>query len=74
MSSVEQIKQAVARLSPAELTDFQAWWTGFRGHAGLYEATEEELAAIDRGLREADAGQFATDAEVEAVFAKFRQA
>ncbi len=38
-----------------------------------YEPTGEELAGIDRGLRDADQGRFATDAEVEALFAKFRR-
>ena len=38
-----------------------------------YEPTDEELAGIDRGLRDADQGRFATDAEVEALFAKFRR-
>ena len=37
-----------------------------------YRATKAELAAIDRGLREAQAGKFASEAEVEAVFAKYR--
>jgi len=40
---------------------------------GTYEPTAEELAGIDRGLRAAAEGRFATDAEVEAVFAKFRR-
>jgi predicted transcriptional regulator len=39
----------------------------------VYEPTEEELEGIDRGLRDAAAGHFATDAEVEAAFAKFRR-
>ena len=39
---------------------------------GTYTATPEEIAAIERGLKEAEQGLFATDAEVEAVFAKFR--
>jgi hypothetical protein len=38
-----------------------------------YKATPEELEAIDRGLRDAAEGKFATDEEVEAVFAKFRR-
>jgi predicted transcriptional regulator len=38
-----------------------------------YEPTPEELAGVDRGLRAADEGRFATDEEVEAVFAKFRR-
>lgn len=41
---------------------------------GAYHANAEELAGIDRGLRAADAGRFATDDEVEAVFAKLRRA
>lgn len=40
---------------------------------GLYQATPEELAGIDRGLRAADEGRFATDEEVAAVFAKHRR-
>lgn len=38
-----------------------------------YEPTPEELAGIDRGLRAAEEGRFATDEEVEAVLAKFRR-
>ena len=38
----------------------------------VYDPTPEELAGIDRGLRAADAGRFASAADVEAVFAKFR--
>ena len=39
---------------------------------GVYQPTPEELAGIDRGLRAAAEGRFATDQQVEAVFAKFR--
>lgn len=39
-----------------------------------YEPTPEELAGIDRGLRAAAEGRFATDKEVEAVLAKLRRA
>ncbi len=38
-----------------------------------YIATPEEVTAIERGLKEAEQGQFATEAEVEAVFAKYRR-
>jgi predicted transcriptional regulator len=38
-----------------------------------YTATPEEVAAIERGLREAEQGKFATDAEVEAVLGKYRR-
>ena len=37
-----------------------------------YQPTSEELAGIDRGLRAAAEGRFASDSQVEAVFAKFR--
>jgi predicted transcriptional regulator len=39
----------------------------------VYDPTDEELAGIDRGLRDANQGHFATEAEVDAVFAKFRR-
>lgn len=38
-----------------------------------YHPTAAELAGIDRGLRAAEQGRFATDEEVEAVLAKFRR-
>ena len=41
---------------------------------GEYYATPEELEGIDRGLRAAAEGRFATDEQVEAVLAKFRRA
>jgi len=42
--------------------------------AGPYRATADELAGIDRGLRDAAEGRFATAQQVEAVFAKYRRA
>jgi hypothetical protein len=44
---------------------------GLKG--GTYRATPEELAGIDRGLKAAREGRFATDEEVEAVLAKRRR-
>ena len=38
----------------------------------FYELSAEERAGVERGLADADAGRFATDEEVAAVFAKFR--
>ncbi len=40
---------------------------------GRYDATPDELKAIDRGLRDAAEGRFATDEQVEKVFAKHRR-
>ncbi len=39
----------------------------------LYKPTPEELAGIERGLRDVADGKFATDEQVEAVFAKRRR-
>ena len=41
--------------------------------AGDYSPTETELAGIARGLRDVADGKFATEAEVEAVFTKYRR-
>jgi predicted transcriptional regulator len=41
---------------------------------GAYHANPKELAGIDRGLKAAREGRFATDQDVEAVFAKYRRA
>jgi predicted transcriptional regulator len=41
---------------------------------GVYHATPEELAGIDRGLKAAREGRFVTDEEIEAAFAKRRGA
>jgi predicted transcriptional regulator len=43
---------------------------GFK--SGDYEPTAEELAGIERGLRAAAEGRFATPQQVEAAFANFR--
>jgi hypothetical protein len=40
--------------------------------AGDYRPTTTELAGIDRGLKAAQEGRFASDEAVEAVFAAFR--
>jgi predicted transcriptional regulator len=39
----------------------------------MYRATPEELEGIDRGLKAANEGRFATDQEVAAVIAKHRR-
>jgi hypothetical protein len=39
---------------------------------GECQPTPDELAGIDRGVRAAAEGRFATDRQVEAAFAKFR--
>jgi hypothetical protein len=39
-----------------------------------YLATQEELRVVDAAMASIDAGETATDAEIKAVFAKFRSA
>ncbi|MBV8849306.1 MAG: hypothetical protein JOZ16_06935 [Methylobacteriaceae bacterium] len=41
--------------------------------SGVYEATSEELAAVDCGLADARAGRFASEEEVNALKARFRR-
>ena len=41
---------------------------------GIFHATPEELAGIDRGLKAAMEGRFATEAQVEAVLSEKRLA
>lgn len=42
--------------------------------SGAYQPTASELEGIDRGLRDAAAGRFASSEEIAAVFAKHRSA
>jgi predicted transcriptional regulator len=71
---LERLLQRVESLpaeTQAELADIlQDIVAGLSGE--FYQATPEELKAIDLGLRDAAEGRFATDQEVEAAFAKFR--
>jgi len=38
-----------------------------------YDATPDELAAIDEALAQAERGEFASDADVETAFRRFRR-
>lgn len=38
---------------------------------GVYQPSAAELTGIDRGLRDAEQGRYASEADVEAAFAKF---
>lgn len=48
--------------------EIEAW------RSGEYEASEEELRAIDEAIAELDRGEVATPDEVKAAFAAFRPA
>jgi hypothetical protein len=41
-------------------------------HTGIYRLSEEERAAVRRGLREMREGKLATDEQVAAVFDRYR--
>ena len=57
----------IAKLEEAA-REIEAWRTG------EYRATEDELRAIDEAIAELDRGEAASEAQVEAAFAKFRGA
>ncbi len=42
-------------------------------HFGVYRLTDEERAAIQRGLDDAKHGRFASDAEVAELFGRYRR-
>jgi hypothetical protein len=42
-------------------------------HFGVYRLTDEEREAVRKGLDDADAGRFASDEEVAALFARYRK-
>jgi predicted transcriptional regulator len=41
-------------------------------YAEPYELSDEDMAAIDRGLEDARQGRFATDEQIEALFKRYR--
>ena len=43
-----------------------------RGEEGVYVLSEEDLAAIETGLAEADRGEFVTEDELNAILNKYR--
>jgi hypothetical protein len=55
---IEKLEQAARRI--------EAW------RSGDYHATEDELRAIDEAIAELDRGEVASEAQVNAAFAKFR--
>jgi hypothetical protein len=74
--TIEEIEDAIERLPPEDLAKFRAWFETFEAGRfdaqGFYSATQEELCGVERGLRDAAEGKFASADEVEATFAKYR--
>ena len=73
------LSKALERIEnwPADAQDKLAE-TALNIDAGLkdavYEPTDDESAGIERGLRDAAEGRFATDEQVEAALARLRDA
>lgn len=42
-------------------------------HFGVYRLSDEERAAIRKGIDDAEQGRFATDAEVAELFSRYRR-
>lgn len=73
----EKLTQALARIDswPADVQDELAEFALQLDAAlnnGDYQPTPEELVGIARGLRAAAEGRFASEQDVETVFAKFQ--
>jgi len=70
---LEQAIEAVRKLSP-ERQDELAELLLMASSKTPLRVSDEERLAIDAGLADANAGRFASDGDVEALFAKHRSA
>ena len=75
MTNLMQKALAAVRRWPASRQDEAAEFLPALDRLGdsTYAASDEELRAVDEALAQAERGEFASDAEVEAVFARFRR-
>ncbi|MFN3546567.1 MAG: hypothetical protein ACK4U0_03670 [Mesorhizobium sp.] len=66
--------EAARQLEPAEQDELaRAIMEMVNGaDEGVYVLSDEERAAVEIGIAQADRGEFATDEEVAALFAKYR--
>jgi hypothetical protein len=73
---INALEQLLARIETWPAEDQQALLEAARSieaeRSGVYHASPQELAAIDRGLEDARNGRFAGELAVDAVRAKFR--
>lgn len=71
---LEMAVEAARQLSPEEQDELaRTIMEIVNGAEGdVYVLSEEEEAAIEEGLAQADRGEFASDEEVAALFSKFR--
>jgi predicted transcriptional regulator len=73
LEEVLELAKAWPEAAQAELAELAREIDAGLG-AGKYHATPEELAGIDRGLKAAREGRFATDERIEELFKKHRPA
>ncbi len=66
-----EMKERLERLS--EATSRSKSWLATDALRRYLELEEWQIAETQAGLREADAGDFASDAEVQAVFSRWRE-
>ncbi len=66
-----EMKERLERL--AEATSRSKSWLATDALGRYLELEEWQIAETQAGLREADAGDFASDAEVQAVFSRWRE-
>jgi RHH-type transcriptional regulator, rel operon repressor / antitoxin RelB len=66
-----KLKNRLARLAKA--TERTSSWLAADAIRTYLESQEWQIQEIKAGVKEADAGEFATDGEVEAVLAKWRK-
>lgn len=68
----EDLKQRLDQLAAA--TDRSRAWLAQQALSDFVAREAWQIAEIEAGLREADAGDFASPAEVDTTFAKWRDA
>lgn len=68
---MEKALEAIRELPEAEQDELARMILEATGQAPGYDPTPAEMEAIEEGLADADAGRFATDAEVAAAFGRF---
>ena len=73
---ITALKQMLPKIETWPADDQQALVEAARSieaeRSGVYDASPDELAAIDRGLEDARQGRFANDEVVSAIRAKIR--
>ena len=70
---LEQAIEALRKLPPQRQDELAEVITMVAGEQAT-QHTEAQLATIDEGIADADAGRFVSDIEVSALFAKYRSA